>query len=442
VPLKRHKIKTPILEETESALEAAEGQHDYITFRSYAQNKTSMLRRRKNKVKVATTSGEMEVTMLPNQLQNGQEDLEETPTDSLEEESPSNKKYTPRHKNMDNQRTPRAKRVSTSVGDVRRVNFDGSGGISSKVHPIEFEDSEIRGNSSGKWDISETKHQSLPENGRGQVLSYAGSSESNGRPSEQESSTETKDKERHTVPKSIYERDINKTRSNRSDTGLDVVTSSRLFRRNSVPNEEEFDKKNRLSRRGSLSEPGRSEVQDLSQRQTVSSKAKSLGHVNKVEKRNEDVSMSGPIARKGSRYMEWYKTKREERDRRKEEEKAEKKEKQKKKHKPNQSIMTDTKVAKNSEKEKRGLLTEIRGQRKIGEVDVDKELERAEEQILKVTVLDDDIDSGIAMSSMVMGGGGRKKRNQQLLEKKSVFTIAYDDMQTKQLRPDSSSPHY
>jgi hypothetical protein len=161
-----------------------------------------------------------------------------------------------------------------------------------------------------------------------------------------------------------------------------------------------------------------------------------------VGKRNEDVSMSGPVAKKGSRYMEWYKTKREERERRKEEEKAEKKEKQKNKHKPNQSIMTDTKVAKNSEKDKRRPLTESRGQRKIGEVDVDKELARAEEQILKVTVLDDDMDSGIAMSSMLMGGGGRKKRNQQLLEKKSVFTIAYDDMQTQQLRPDSSSPHY
>ena len=439
---KRHKIKTPILEETESALEAAEGQHDYIAFSSYAQNKSSMLRRRKNKVKVATTSGEMDVTILPNQLQNGQEDLEETPTDSLEEESPSNKKYTPRHKKMVSHRTPRAKTVSTSVGDVRHVNFEGDGGMSSKVHPIEFEDSEICGNSSGKWNISDPKHQSVPENGRGQVLTYAGSSESNGRLSEQESSTETKDNERHTAPESIYERDINKTRSNKSDTGLDVLTPTRIFRRNSVPNNENVDKKSRLSRRGSLSEPGRTEVQDLSQRQTVSSRAKSISHVNKVGKRNEDVAISGPVARKGSRYMEWYKTKREERDRRKEEEKAEKKEKQKKKHKPNQSIMTDTKVAKNSEKEKRGPLTENRSQRKIGKIDVDKELERAEEQILKVTVLDDDIDSGIAMSSMLMGGGGRKKRNQQLLEKKSVFTIAYDDMQTKQLRPDSSSPHY
>jgi len=439
---KRHKIKTPILEETESALEAAEGQHDYVAFSSYAQNKSSMLRRRKNKVKVATTSGEMEVTILPNQLQNGQEDLEETPTDSLEEESPSNKNYTPRHKKMDSHRTPRAKTVSTSAGDVRHVNFESGGGMSSKVHPIEFEYSETRGYSPGKRNISVPKHHSLPEKGRGQVLTYAGSSESNGRPSEQESSTETKDNERHTVPESNYERDINKTPSNRSDTGLDVLTSSRIFRRNSVPNNEKFDKKNKLSRRGSLSEPGGTEVQDLSQRQTASSRAKSVSQVNKVGNKNEDVSMSGPVTRKGSRYMEWYKTKREERERKKEEEKAEKKEKQKKKHKPNQSIMTDKKVAKNSEKEKRGPLTEIRGQRKIGEVDVDKELERAEEQILKVTVLDDDIDSGIAMSSMVMGGGGRKKRNQQLLEKKSVFTIAYDDMQTKQLRPDSSSPNY
>ena len=439
---KRHKIKTPILEETESALEAAEGQHDYIAFSSYAQNKSSMLRRRKNKVKVATTSGEMEVTILPNQLQNGQEDIEETPTDSLEEGSPSNQKYTPRHKNMDSHITQTPKTVSTSVGDVRHVNFEGGVRLSSKVQPIEFEDSEIRGNSSHKWIISDPKLQSLPEKGRDKALTYVASSESNGRPSEQESSTETKNNERHTVPESIYETDMNKMRSNRSDTGLDVLTSSRIFRRNSVPNNEEFHKKNRSSRRGSLSEPGKTELQDLSQRQTVSSRAKSVSHVNKVGKKNEDVSMSVPVARKGSRYMEWYKTKREERERRKEEEKAEKKEKQKKKQKPNQSIMTDKKVSKISGKEKRGPLTENRGQRKIGEVDVDKELERAEEQILKVTVLDDDMDSGIAMSSMVMGGGGRKKRNQQLLEKKSVFTIAYDDMQTKQLRPDSSSPHY
>jgi hypothetical protein len=416
---KRHKIKTPILEETESALEAAEGQHDYITFGSYAQNKSSMLRRRKNKAKIATTSGEMEVTILPNQLQNEPEDFEETPTDSLEEGSPSNKKHPLRDNKTDSHRTQTTKTISTSVDDVRHVNFESGGG-----HRIEFQDSGIRGR------------------GRVQALTDAASSDSNGRPSEQQSSAEAKDNERHNVPESIYERGVNQMRNNSSDTGSDVFTSSRIFRRNSIPNNEKFDKKNGSSRRGSLSEPGRNEVQDISQRQTVSSRAKSVSHVNKVGKRNEDGSMSGPVARKGSRYMEWYKTKREERERKKEEEKEEQKDKQKKKHKTNQNNLTDKKAAKNSEKGKRGPLTENRGQRKVQEVEVDKEMERAEEQILKVTVFDDDMDSGIAMSSMVMGGGGRKKRSQHLLEKKSVFTIAYDDMQTKQLRPDSSSPTY
>ncbi|XP_071455773.1 cadherin-86C [Hetaerina americana] len=73
---------------------------------------------------------------------------------------------------------------------------------------------------------------------------------------------------------------------------------------------------------------------------------------------------------------------------------------------------------------------------------------------------EDDIDSGIALNSQALGvpvgveqqqmsspgggaalggivGGGKK-----LLEKKSVFAIAYDDMQTKQLRSNSISPPY
>jgi hypothetical protein len=99
-------------------------------------------------------------------------------------------------------------------------------------------------------------------------------------------------------------------------------------------------------------------------------------------------------------------------------------------------------VTKSRETEKKETLSESRGERRIVKEDVDKEIEKAGEQILKVTVFDDDMDSGIAMSSMLMGGGGKKKRNQQFLEKKSIFTIAYDDMQTKQLRPDSSSPQY
>lgn len=58
---------------------------------------------------------------------------------------------------------------------------------------------------------------------------------------------------------------------------------------------------------------------------------------------------------------------------------------------------------------------------------------------------EDDLDSGIAMSSLLnRKGTGKtmipvKKKNQQMMEKKSVFTIAYDEMHTKNIRPDTNS---
>ncbi|XP_026500397.2 cadherin-86C [Vanessa tameamea] len=52
----------------------------------------------------------------------------------------------------------------------------------------------------------------------------------------------------------------------------------------------------------------------------------------------------------------------------------------------------------------------------------------------------DDNDSGIAMSTLVQQAGNIKRL--PITEKKSVFTIAYDEVQTKQLRPDSSSTSY
>ncbi|KAF4533463.1 hypothetical protein B566_EDAN001192, partial [Ephemera danica] len=51
--------------------------------------------------------------------------------------------------------------------------------------------------------------------------------------------------------------------------------------------------------------------------------------------------------------------------------------------------------------------------------------------------MDDDLDSGIAMSQT--NTDGRSRRLNQLTEKKSIFTIAYDDMQTKQIRADRES---
>ncbi|XP_037974963.2 cadherin-86C [Plutella xylostella] len=52
----------------------------------------------------------------------------------------------------------------------------------------------------------------------------------------------------------------------------------------------------------------------------------------------------------------------------------------------------------------------------------------------------DDNDSGIAMNSLIHQTGNIKRL--PITEKKSVFTIAYDDVQTKRLRPDSSSTSY
>ncbi|XP_068632307.1 cadherin-86C [Battus philenor] len=52
----------------------------------------------------------------------------------------------------------------------------------------------------------------------------------------------------------------------------------------------------------------------------------------------------------------------------------------------------------------------------------------------------DDNDSGIAMNTLIQQAGNIKRL--PITEKKSVFTIAYDDVQTKQLRPDSSSTSY
>ncbi|XP_049868237.1 cadherin-86C isoform X1 [Pectinophora gossypiella] len=52
----------------------------------------------------------------------------------------------------------------------------------------------------------------------------------------------------------------------------------------------------------------------------------------------------------------------------------------------------------------------------------------------------DDNDSGIAMNTLVQQTGNIKRL--PITKKKSVFTIAYDDVQTKQLRPDSSSTSY
>ncbi|XP_072161792.1 uncharacterized protein [Bemisia tabaci] len=52
---------------------------------------------------------------------------------------------------------------------------------------------------------------------------------------------------------------------------------------------------------------------------------------------------------------------------------------------------------------------------------------------------EDEIDSGIVMANHSKGPQNIVHKHQELLEKKSVFTIAYGDVETQQIQPDSSS---
>lgn len=55
----------------------------------------------------------------------------------------------------------------------------------------------------------------------------------------------------------------------------------------------------------------------------------------------------------------------------------------------------------------------------------------------------EDDDSGIAMTSLFAGqNSSQNLKRLPITEKQSVFTIAYNDVQTKQLRPDSSTPSF
>ncbi|CAF4835343.1 unnamed protein product [Pieris macdunnoughi] len=78
--------------------------------------------------------------------------------------------------------------------------------------------------------------------------------------------------------------------------------------------------------------------------------------------------------------------------------------------------------------------------RKGSEVHVSKINIGGETSVNKIHTKIDDNDSGIAMTTLAQQTGNIKRL--PITEKKSVFTIAYDDVQTKQLRPDSSSTSY
>nr|CAD7425611.1 unnamed protein product [Timema monikensis] len=148
-----------------------------------------------------------------------------------------------------------------------------------------------------------------------------------------------------------------------------------------------------------------------------------------------------------SRYMGWYKNKKEEKERQEREENEKKRDEEKKLEDNRLKAMRVMRNVVQLEKDFKRKGSDIKVTTaddigKEGKRVVVSEDKVGEFHILKVSGFEDDLDSGIAMSSLTAPGVCMKKKNQQLLEKKSVFTIAYDDVQTKQLRPDSTSPQY
>ncbi|XP_054258885.1 cadherin-86C-like [Macrosteles quadrilineatus] len=175
-----------------------------------------------------------------------------------------------------------------------------------------------------------------------------------------------------------------------------------------------------------------------------------------------------------SRYMEWYKTKKEEWERKKTEEKEKERQRAVKPVKPNSQRLSrrDTQTPKvnifqegtsrrspafrslSAYRTKKEILakqnainTLVERTKKREKSSDEKKFSPSPERKLsfkdikeeqKPKVFEDDRDSGIAM--LAPGSQNMKRKNQNLMEKKSVFTIVYDDMQTKQLRLDSASP--
>ncbi|XP_014250351.1 cadherin-86C [Cimex lectularius] len=142
------------------------------------------------------------------------------------------------------------------------------------------------------------------------------------------------------------------------------------------------------------------------------------------------------------RYMEWYKKKREMRE--------EEKRKQKNGVKPQQNRAKNTQrknvqkappvVEVDEEKDQVSLIKNA----PLRLEDVEQEshfftLMNVANEVNSKSKNEEDRDSGIAVQYTI-GPNMTSLRNQQALEKKSIFTIAYNDMETKQIRIDTASP--
>lgn len=230
--------------------------------------------------------------------------------------------------------------------------------------------------------------------------------------------------------------------------------------------------KSSLSTRNASTSP----IQTYSRRRSSSaekvssdSKKNSPGKITKSTSTSTGTNGDGRKTPKQSRYMEWYKKKKEDRERKKSEEKdMEKSEamkpikpltrrvsrkdtptpkgpvvETKKSNKPTEIKSTQREVTKNQNTAKQSAVKVLEeGIR--GNANDEKTLPERREKVNelkdenKPRLFDDDRDSGIAM--LAPGSQKMKRKNQNLMEKKSVFTIAYDDMATKQLRLHSATP--
>lgn len=235
-----------------------------------------------------------------------------------------------------------------------------------------------------------------------------------------------------------------------------------------------YRSKSSLSTRNASTSP----IQIYSKRRSSSSETPNSRHYN--AKDITDYTMEkNPLIQSGGRklsgqyrYMEWYKTKREERERKKAEEKEMARQKKMKpiKSSGNRRSRPAIQTAENNKNDeerssKLQYLKTAHAQvvKNQNEVKQSESVNRSENKKLNLVKshktdatpekrlnlndlneeqkgkgIDDDRDSGIAMHAP--GSQRMKRKNQNLMDKKSVFTIAYDDMQTKQIRLDSASP--
>ncbi|CAH1407036.1 unnamed protein product [Nezara viridula] len=144
-------------------------------------------------------------------------------------------------------------------------------------------------------------------------------------------------------------------------------------------------------------------------------------------------SQSQARAKTTTRYMDWYKTKKETRQK-------EKQEKDPIFRAPSQNRFRNKNLVENTthtKERKRWTDKDDQGtNQKQTMINLKPEPVKEEEIVTRQDRLNQGLDSGTASPYQLVP---TQLKNQHFLEKKSIFTIAYDDMETKQLRLDSAS---